>query len=471
MNNNIAMLVKRIQIIVFCFAGIFLFAFQYKQDGGLELTFDHTATTPLLNPPYISSVIGDPTDPASDQGIVVDVKENNMPLAKTDYMLTSNSDNISVIGDDKITITKEDGHAIIKMNPAGVGYSNITLTLTQNKKSTTLVINFAASASDSKDTYWHTAMADASAAIALDSNYMLVADDEHNLLFIYHRYQSGLPLTAYNYGSEMQLPDGAKEVDCEAVASSLKKPKRFYWTGSMSNGGKNFKEEPNRSCIFATDIDGTGNNVKFSFKGYYMQLRRDILKWGDDNGYKLSKAAGYGNTPKSTDGFNAEGMVFAPDSTTLYIGFRAPMVPVSKRAKALIAPIQNFETWFNEGHPKENISIGAPIELDLGGRGIRDMIRLGNKYIIVAGNSDEELNEALYSWTGSATDAPVLINIDVKNLKSEAIIPVYNNGIFTGKVQLISDNGTDEYYNDGVHAKWLDNGFKKFHSNIVDIAR
>lgn len=443
----------------------------------LALTFDYTATTPLLNPPFVSGVIEDPTDPAANLGIVVDVKENNKDLSSSDYDLTVSSDNPLIVHNDKLSVTKSNGQATIKIIPSGFGYSNITLTLKKGKETTTLVINYAASnlSEFPNNTFWHTGISDASTAIALDDDYMIVADDEINQLYVYHRNQSGLPVSVFNYANMVGLTDGEpgnyKEIDCEAGTRSLKHPERFYWTGSMGNGGKSFKEKPNRSCLFATDITGTGASTKFSYAGAYNNLKRQLIKWGNNQKYKFSAAAESGQTPKRVGGFNIEGIAFAPDSTTLYIGFRAPIVPVTNRTKALIAPIENFEAWFNNGHPKGEPVIGQPIELSLGGRGIRDIAHLSDgTYVIVAGNSDEILNGALYTWSGNPTDAPVLANImEVYALKAEGYMEVTDKGKPTGKVQIISDNGSSSFYNDGLEAKFLNTNLRKFRSDIVNL--
>jgi hypothetical protein len=468
--------IKRFDLIVFGLTCILFFgAFQPQKDkaGTIQLSFNYSATTSLLHPPYVSGVIDDPTDPAATLGIVIDVKENNNPVSSDDYTLSAHSDNLLIVHDDKIIITKENGKATIKIIPSGFGYSNITVTATRGKNSSDLVINYASSAAADfpSNTFWHTGASDASAVIALDSDYMVVGDDEINSLFVYRRYQSGLPVAAFNYTDLLGLPDQGKEVDCEMGTRSLKNPERTYWMGSMSNGGKNYKEEPNRNCLFQTNITGTGAATKFTYKGNYQDLRRQLIKWGNSYGYKFSSAAASGETSKKIDGFNVEGFVFGPDSTTMYIGFRAPIVPVTNRTNALIAPVQNFEAWFNDGHPISDPNIGAPIELNLGGRGIRDFIHLNNgSYIIIAGNSDEILNAALYTWTGNVTDKPLLVNtMDVYALKIESGLEIDSSGQFSGKVQVISDNGSNIFYNDDVSTKFLNTCFRKFRSDIVDI--
>jgi len=163
-------------------------------------------------------------------------------------------------------------------------------------------------------------------------------------------------------------------------------------------------------------------------------------------------------------------MVFGPDNTTMYIGFRAPLIPGSGNNKALIAPIQNFEDWFTNIAPGA-ATIGAPIELDLGGRAIRDMIRLSNGfYVIIAGSYDGAATGAIFKWTGNPADAPIQITtMDISALNVEGAMQINAAGVLMeDRLQVISDNGDNAYYGDGIAAKDLSqDNFRKFPSNIV----
>lgn len=443
-------------------------------DNSLSLTFS-ASTTSALNPPYVSGVINDATDPAQQQGVKVDVQESGVAIIAANYTLTASSSNTSVVPNANINITKADGLATIKLTPAAVGYADITLTLSKGGNTKTLVIRYAASTSTLATTRWHTVISDASAAIAIDDNYMIIGDDEHNMLYMYNRNQSGLPVKTfdYNQGNILALTDGSagawKELDVEAGVSSPTVAGKTYWLGSMSNSSS-FNNKPNRNRLIAINYSGTGTASTFTNAGFYSNLRQQLITWGDANGYNFTASAADGKEPKIIDGFNVEGMVFGPDNTTLYIGFRAPLVPLANRTKAVIAPILNFETFFNNGSPVGNPTIGSPIELDLGGRGIRDIIRLANgSYIIIAGSYDATLVPAIYTWTGNAANAPVLTSFNVSGLNLEAVLPVNENGVqSTTKLQVITDNGSKVYYNDAVESKDLtQDNYKKFSSDVV----
>ena len=447
-------------------------------NGELTFDFDKSNASALLHPPGISAVVGDATDPANTTGVAVKVANGNQAISASAYIIPAKSNNETVVPNTAINITKANGSAIVRIKPFAEGYATITLTLTAQGHSKTLEIDYAASAniSSSLPVYWHTGVCDASNAVDLDNDYFLTGDDEQNTLFVYNRYHSGAPLTNFNYGNLLGLPDCANgmcsEVDMEAVAKSPSHPHRNYWLGSMSNGkAPKFKDKPNRNRIFATEYTLTGSQTTTTFVGYYAGLRNNIIKWGDQTGYQFSKAAAAEQDCKSPEGFNAEGMVFGPDNITLFIGLRAPMVPVGIRDKAVIVPILNFEAWFANGTATTPPNFGSPIELDLGGRAIRDIIRLSNgTYAIAAGNSGPNVNSAIYKWTGNATDAPALISqFNTNNLNIEGLLEIKRNGqTAADRLEVVCDDGGQVYYGDATQAKDLANPeFKKFKSVIL----
>jgi hypothetical protein len=117
-------------------------------------------------------------------------------------------------------------------------------------------------------------------------------------------------------------------------------------------------------------------------------------------------------------------------------------------------------------------TFGTPIQLDLGGRGIRSIEKnAANQYLIVAGTAGGASNFALYSWTGNPASVPILRTTILTGLNPESIVGVPDNLNDAATLQLLSDNGDDVYYNDGVIAKELPNEqFKKFRSDIINLA-
>ncbi|MFF8428109.1 hypothetical protein ACF07Y_23680 [Streptomyces sp. NPDC016566] len=69
-------------------------------------------------------------------------------------------------------------------------------------------------------------------------------------------------------------------------------------------------------------------SVTFGSAGH--SVRDDLVAWDEANGDRYGFAAGTadGQTPRQVDGFDVEGLEFAPGSSpTAYVGFRAPVVP------------------------------------------------------------------------------------------------------------------------------------------------
>ena len=438
---------------------------------------DGGVTVSPVSPYITSSVINDPTDPAKTLGFNFIV--NDAQTSATNLTVTAVCSNTTIISNSNITISGSGSLRNVKITPTSVGYTSVTLNVTDGllNSSYALYVASSAAAATPSNTVWHTGMSDASDAISIDDNYYITGDDEMDILNVYSRTQSGLPLASFDYTLLLGLDLSKPEVDLEASTTSPTANNKKYWLGSMSTGGSSFTVRPNRDRLFATTISGTGASTTFSVNGYYSNLRARLLLWGDANGYNFSASAAAGVDSKSVSGFAAEGMVFGPDNTTLYIGLRAPLVPTVNRTKAVIAPILNFETWFNNGSPSGNPTFGAPIELNLGGRGFRDIIRLTNgTYIIVAGNAaGSPITSAIYKWTGNAADAPILVPTSADAiLNLEGVMEVNTSGLLSmNQLQVLSDGGTDDLYNDGTAAKdFTDLNLRKFrldNLNAIDL--
>jgi hypothetical protein len=430
-----------------------------------------------LSPFATSGVISDPSDPASINGINFIIGDD--VTAVNSLTVTAVSSNTTVVPNENIILSGTGSARNIKITPAAVGYANISVTVNDGTNNTTYIVNYAASAAASSpvNAVYHTGYSDASTAEALDENYMIVSDDEQNKLLVYNRHQSGLPVTTFDYSNLLALTDISggvpREIDLEASARSLNNANRIYWMGSHSNkSNPSYDLRPNRNRFFATDVTGTGAATTFSFIGHYDGFRNDMTTWSNTNNLGLAASMADGFDPKGIDGLNIEGMAFAPDNTTMYIGFRAPLEPTTNRVNALIAPIQNFETWFGTG-TTATPTLGAPILLDLGGRGIREITRLSqNSYIIAAGDygGDATITSALYQWNGNASDAPVLLSgFNVSSFNPEGVLPIYSGGVMsTNSLEITNDDGTQDFYGDGSAAKDLAvNNFKKFSTNVL----
>lgn len=432
-----------------------------------------TASAPSISAiPALSGVMSDPTNP----GIAFTVNDPDNAANSLTVGATATT-NGAVAPLANINVSCNNGNCIATVNPAGVGYSTITITATDpDSQSTSTTFNYAASAASvvPASSRFHTGASDASTAIAIDSNFMAVADDEDQTIRIYSRLNSGLPVKQFDYTAVLGLPETGREVDIEA---STRIGNRIYWLGSHSNSSEG-GVRPNRYRLFATDLAGTGTSTTLTYVGRYDNLRTDLLAWDSSNGhglganyYGLTASAAAGVIPEVEDGsgFNIEGLTIAPDGTTGYIAFRAPKVPLPTRNRALIVPITNF-TALVTGNPTTGpATFGAPIELNLGGRAIRSIERnMSNEYLIIAGPAGQATglppaDFRLYLWTGNPANAPqgTDANLTVLNTGGsfEGIVEVPDllteNSLGASQVQLITDNGDTIWYNDGQISKDL----------------
>ena len=446
-------------------------------------------TTPYLSASAVSSVISDPTDPATTLGIDFTVADPDSPI--NSLVVSASSSNAGVVSNANLILTGTGASRNLKITPAGVGFATITVTVSDGTNTASYTISYAASAASTATSRFHTGRSDASTVQNAGGGYMFVGDDENNVLRLYNRSQSGLPVYTFDAGPFLALTDLSggvpREVDIEASAQS---GNRIYWFGSQSNS-ESGNSRPNRDRVFATDVTGSGAAATLSYVSRYDFLREDLIAWDVNNThgkganyYGLAASADAGMNSKTNSGYNIEGTEFAPNGTTMYIGFRAPQVPTNGRTKALVVPVTNLTNILAaSGGTQGSAQFGAPIEMDLGGRGIREMKKnAANQYLIIAGPAGGNMGTApndfrLYTWTGVPTDAPVLRAGDVSGLSGsadgssiESIVEIPAMLDATSSIQFLLDNGDMVYYNDGTIAKDLtQNNFKKSRSDYATI--
>ncbi|MFF1413640.1 DUF3616 domain-containing protein [Streptomyces sp. NPDC058289] len=410
--------------------------------------------TIALSAGHLSGAVGAIGDP----GVTVDIAQEGIPAAflKVDVLSSSNP-SVAGPGDVRIDRTGH-GDRELTVRPRAQGYTDLTLRVTgRGGKTATATLSYAASArvgTSSFSTRYLTGSADSSAAVDVGGGYALVADDETNVLRLYDRSRSGAPVKSWDLGPALGIK---KEADIEAAA---RVGDTVYWTGSLGNN-KDGKYKAERNTVFTTRLTGTGADTEIVFGSAYKGLREDLIAWDTANGNRYGFAAGTaaGKIPKSIDGFNVEGLEFAPGSTTTaYLGFRAPLAPAVIGGKALVVPVTNFDKVISSG---TKATFGAGIELDLGGLAIRDIRKnAADQYLILAGSWAADDNSdpyALYQWDGIAGHAPVK-RADLPTTDPggwEAIVAVPDVSVAGARVQLITDSGSADLYGDGTEAKDL----------------
>jgi len=298
-----------------------------------------------------------------------------------------------------------------------------------------------------RDITTYRGMCDASAAVALDAEHFAVADDEHNTLQIYRRGQAA-PVGALDLA---QFLGAKKEADLEGAATL---DGITYWIASH---GRNAAGElrPDRHRLFATEqVPGSAPPALRTVGKAYRRLLDDLKSAPSLARYQLAEAAT--RAAEAEGGLNIEGLAATPQGQLL-VGFRNPIPD----GKALVVPIENpRDVVLND----KRAHMGAPRELDLGGRGIRSVEQIGSGYLIVAGPPADEGSFALYRWSGKANDAPVRLALDFGSLRPEALFQVPN----THGVQILSDDGGIDM--GGVPCKKLPAGQRVFRSITVELA-
>jgi hypothetical protein len=405
-----------------------------------------------LSASYLSGAVGATGDPV----VTVTVGQSGADASALTVAASASSKS-SVAGTGDVSVSGSGASRQLSVAAHGSGYTDLTIKVTGlGGKTATKTLHYAASAAvqNAADTRYVTGSSDASAAVDVGGGYVVVADDESNTLRMYDRSASGAPVKTWDFSSQLGV---SKEIDIEGAA---RVGNTIYWTGSLGNN-KDGEYKADRNTVFTTTVTGSGASTKLTLGGSYKKLRDDLVAWDHANGdrYGFTAATASGQVPKQIDGFNVEGLEFAPGSTsTAYIGFRAPLVPPKTGGKALIVPVTNFDKVAGSG---AKAVMGTPIELDLGGLSIRDIRKnAADQYLIVAGSWAADDNSdpyAVYSWDGVAGHAPVK-RADLPTSDPggwEAVVDVPDLNQAGARAQFITDDGSADLYGDGTEAKDL----------------
>lgn len=290
----------------------------------------------------------------------------------------------------------------------------------------------------------HAGMCDASAAVAIGDDRFLVANDEDDVLRLYARNHSGKPLQSFDLAPFLGDGPDARETDIEGAARI---GDRVYWIASHGRSSQG-KPRPERLRFFATDLTFDAGRLNVVPAGApYRTLLENLLAAPGLQSLRLAEAAG--RAPEARGGFNIEGLAATPGGALL-IAFRNP-VP---EGRALLVPLENPEQVVRG----EAARFGSPLLLALGGRGIRDIARFGDGYLMVAGPYGDEGDFALYRWSGRAADAAEAVPDALPgDLHPEALV-VYPGG----GVQILSDDGAVRVA--GRACKDVDVGQRRFRS-------
>ncbi len=236
-----------------------------------------------------------------------------------------------------------------------------------------------------------TGLCDASAAVALDDDRFVVADDEHNVLQVFRQRAPGAPVASVDLAPllERAYP---REIDIEAAARI---GDRIYWIGSHGRSAKGARRDERRTLFATTIARDAAGEWRFTRAGTPYHGLVDAMATAPAlAAFALGAAAR--KAAEAPGGLDIEGLAATPDGALL-IGFRNPL----PQQRALVVPLVNPAAVLDGAAP----AFGPPVLLDLGGLGIRSLDRdpgTGD-YLVVAGPAGDGGPFRLYRWRGDAS--------------------------------------------------------------------
>ena len=403
-----------------------------------------------------AGVVGDPTDPgidlyvgqlAGDQTTLVD------PGAlQVSAVLQAKGQRVSPFGAtpaaNAVTVTTQGAVRHVSFAPVQRGNVSVVFTVTGTSgKTATYTLNYYASAPTTPTSRVLQLSSDASTAISAGGGYLFVANDEDHAIRLHRADASGLPVAVFDPGTNPYAPPNTTvEDDYEASAQV---GDSVFWLGSQDNSKKG-EIQPARQVVYETRLARSGADATLTPVGAYGGLRRDLIAWDQAHGNRYGFAAGAaaGQLPDGPAQFNIEGAEFAPDDTTLYLGFRSPLVGGVAGGHALIVPVTNLRQ-LTRGEAA-TATFGKPIELDLDGQSIREIRRNdAGEYLILTGDGAIQpthgspmIPQRLWYWDGEAGTAPEQLTTLVPSDVEECNVPVRGAWEGIGELPASLDPGT-----------------------------
>ncbi|HTI73285.1 MAG TPA: DUF3616 domain-containing protein [Candidatus Limnocylindria bacterium] len=269
----------------------------------------------------------------------------------------------------------------------------------------------------------HSGMAEASAAVPIGTNLVLIANDGDNRLRLFRADRPGGPLASYDLDAWYPPFGKNSEMDLEGAARITN---RIFWIGSHSRN-KEGKPRLNRHVFLATDLSSeTAATPKLAPVGH--PCRSLVEQWlGDPRTRELLG----GDSPADPEDINIEGLSVRAEGG-LFVGFRSPLA----HEKAILVPLLNPDEILSG----KKARFGDPATIDLDGQGIRDIAWTGREYYLIAGNSGGGGRSRLIRWAGPGHLPSPVHHLDLRHLNPEGI------AVFGSpdqpKLLIVSDDGS-----------------------------
>lgn len=298
-------------------------------------------------------------------------------------------------------------------------------------------------------------LCDASAAVDAGNGAFWVANDEENTLRLYDPSAGTVPVGTLLMDAFLQVDPDEPEADIEGAATD---GDLVFWITSHGRN-KDGKKRESRHRFFATRLmPGETRRGLMPVGQPYAHLLRDLNDDPRYAGFRLKAAAR--RAPKDEGGLNIEALTTATEGA-VWIGFRNPI----PGGRALLAPLRNSREVVLSGTAAR---LGAPLLLDLRGLGVRDIARLEEGWLILAGRPDQGGGFRLFRWDGR-TDRPDELPLQLPpDFTPEAVLPVSGSAPF--QLLLLSDDGSIEV--NGCKCKDLKNPMeRRFRATWLPLAR
>lgn len=259
-------------------------------------------------------------------------------------------------------------------------------------------------------TFQYEGLCEASAAVVLDASHFAVASDDSETIAIYRRGQAR-PITTVPHDEVTDLEGAAR------IGNTI------FWLTSHSLN-KEGVDKPKRKVLFATGL-APGPTLITSGSDF-----RDLRE-------RAAAQLGIGED-MLRPWWNIEGLAATPEAGLLIGLRRGP----TDDARALVLGIDAPFEMVGVPRPQDVVARTAPARvwrLDLGGRGIRSMERVGEgprAYLIVAGPREEEAGTfALFWWDGTGEAVTPGPAVSFGDMTPEALIAWGD-----GEIQILGDN-------------------------------
>lgn len=416
----------------------------------------------------LSAVVGAETNPEATGRITVPEGDADALQGASAEVTSSNSE--VVAGEDVAVEWDGEGGFTLTATPRAAGIAVLTLTaeLPDGRTASGQLHYWASEELADETALGHVGLADASSAQDAGDGHFFVADDDTNEIRLYGP-TFGEPVAEFSIGDMVDPVQSGQTWDLE---SSARIGDVIFWNGSFGNT-RSGNVRLDRDVVVATRVSGSGAEAELEPLDYTRGIREALVQWDVSDAHGLGahafgfeRATQDGYSAEGPDSLNVEGAAIAPDGTTMWLGFRSPLV----KGEALIVEVPEIEdVVLGEAEAR----IGEHMTLDLGGRAIRGMTEAQDGgYLIQAGSADDAGQFALFGWSGDPAEAPVQSQnpLDLQgwegSYESLPLVPDLQDGT---TIRVIQDVGTVDIYDTGTEAQDLTREHMKFVSHEYEL--